>query len=93
MQIRQFEKLKTLVKEAVDQLLKTKLENKTLLQQNEELRKKLEKASNSSDVQLAGEVKRLREENKTLLEKQQMVSARLNRVLARVKNLGEGVES
>ena len=93
MQIRQFEKLQKLVKEAVDQLLKTKLENKTLIQQNGELRKQVEKASNSSDIQLIGEVKRLREENKLLLEKQQMVSARLHRVLARVKNLGEGVES
>ena len=93
MQLRQFEKLQVLVKEAADQILKLKLENKTLTHQLAELRNQAGKTSNKSDGKLTDEVKRLKEENKKLLEKQQVISSRLNRVLIRVKGLGEGVES
>ena len=50
MQIRQFEKLQILVKEAVDQLLKVKLENKNLHQQISELRTKLENNTTNGNL-------------------------------------------
>ena len=93
MQIRQFEKLHTLIKEAVDQLIKLKLENKSLLQKNEELRKQIEKNSQKSDKNLTEELRKLRAENRNLQNKHQVISSRLSKVLARVKDLGEGVES
>ena len=93
MQNRQFEKLQSLVKEATDQILKLKLENKSLNQQISELQNNVENHTNKNNDKLTEEVKHLKSENKALLEKQQVISSRLRKVLAKVKNLSEGVES
>ena len=93
MQIRQFERLQSLVKEAVDQILKLKIENKELHNQISELNKKIEDTTNNNNTELAEEVERLKSENKKLHDKHQVISTRLRKVLAKVKNLSEGVES
>jgi len=93
MQFRQFEKLQSLVNEATDQILKLKLENKRLNQQISELQNNVENHKNKNNDKLTEEVKHLKSENKALLEKQQVISSRLRKVLAKVKNLSEGVES
>ena len=91
MQIRQFEKLQSLVNEAADQILKLKLENKRLSQQVSDLQNNVENHTNND--KLTEEIKHLKSENKALQEKQQVISSRLRKVLAKVKNLSEGVES
>jgi FtsZ-binding cell division protein ZapB len=93
MQIRQFEKLQSLVNEAADQILKLKLENKRLSQQVSDLQNNVENHTNKNNDKLTEEIKRLKSENKALQEKQQVISSRLRKVLAKVKNLSEGVES
>ena len=93
MQIRQFEKLQGLVKETVDQILRVKLENKNLQKQINELRDKLDNNTNVNNDNLSSEIERLNSENKMLREKQRVISSRLRKVLAKVKNLSEGVES
>ena len=93
MQIRQFEKLQSLVKEATDQILKLKLENKRLNQQISELQNNVENHTNKNNDKLTEEITHLKSENKALQEKQQVISSRLRKVLAKVKNLSEGVES
>ena len=93
MQIRQFERLQILVNEAVDQLLKIKLDNKNLHQQISELKTQIEKSSNKNNGNLTEEIERLKSENSALQEKHQVISSRLKKVLVKVKNLSEGVES
>jgi len=93
MQIRQFEKLQSLVNEAADQILKLKLENKRLSQQFSDLQNNVENLTNKNNDKLTEEIKHLKSENKALQEKQQVISSRLRKVLAKVKNLSEGVES
>ena len=93
MQIRQFEKLQSLVKEATDQILKLKLENKKLNKQISDLQNNVENHTNINNDKLTEEIKHLKSENKALHEKQQVISSRLRKVLAKVKNLSEGVES
>ena len=93
MQIRQFDKLQGLIKEAVDQILKLKLENKNSHRQISELREKIENNAHKNNETLSGEIERLKSENNALHEKHQVISSRLRKVLAKVKSLNEGVES
>ena len=93
MQIRQFEKLQSLVKEAVDQLLKVKLENKNLHQQISELKSQIENSTNTNNGNLTEEIERLKSENSALQEKHRVISSRLKKVLVKVKSLSDGVES
>ncbi len=93
MQIRQFDKLQTLIKEAVDQILKLKLENKKLRIQINELRDKVDNGSEINNDKFSGEIERLNAENKSLRDKHQVISSRLRKVLVKVKSLSEGVES
>jgi len=55
--------------------------------------RQFENHKNKNNDKLTEEVKHLKSENKALLEKQQVISSRLRKVLAKVKNLSEGVES
>ena len=93
MQIRQFDKLHSLVKEAVDQILKLKLENKNLHRQISEMREKVENSTHKNNEKFSAEIDRLKSENITLREKHQVISARLRKVLVKVKSLTDGVES
>ncbi len=93
MQIRQFDKLQGLVKEAVDQILKLKLENKNSHRQISELREKIENNTHKNNETLSEEIEHLKSENNTLREKHQVISSRLRKVLVKVKSLTEGVES
>jgi FtsZ-binding cell division protein ZapB len=94
MNIRQFEKLRGLVKEAADQILKLKLENKNLQKQLTELREKSQEGLGGTEAkELTGQIDRLKAENSVLREKHQVISTRLRKVLVKVKNLSEGVES
>ena len=93
MQIRQFDKLHSLVKEAVDQILKLKLENKNLHRQISEMRVKVENSTHKNNDKISAERDRLKSENIVLREKHQVISARLRKVLVKVKSLTDGVES
>ena len=93
MQIRQFDKLQSLVKEAVDQILKLKLENKNLHRQISEMHVKVENSAHKNNEKFSAERDRLKSENIALREKHQVISARLRKVLVKVKSLSDGVES
>jgi len=93
MQIRQFDKLQNLVREAADQILKLKLENKRLNKQISDLQNNVDNNTNKNNDKLTEEITHLKSENKALLDKQQVISSRLRKVLAKVKSLSEGVES
>ncbi len=91
--LRQFDKLQTLVKEAADLLIRLKFENKKLREENENLLKKLEKNKNNGNAQTSEEVEQLKEKNRALQQKHDLISRRLSDVLDRVQNLTGGVES
>jgi FtsZ-binding cell division protein ZapB len=80
----QFEKIQNNIKSVSDLILKLKLENKKLRQENEQLKTQVSEPSNVTN--------NFEQENKILKRKQKMVTARLTGILERVKVLTEGVE-
>jgi FtsZ-binding cell division protein ZapB len=91
--LRQFDKLQILVKEAADLLIRLKFENKKLREENEKLVKKLAQIENNENYQTTGEIEQLRAKNRALKQKHDLISSRLSAVLDRVQNLTGGVES
>ena len=84
MQLDQFEKIQYNVKEVSDLILKLKLENKKLRQENEQLKSQISEPSDGTSA--------VEQQNKILRRKQKMVTARLTGMLERVKVFTEGVE-
>lgn len=91
--IRQFDRLQILVKESADLLIRLKLENKKLKEENEKLLKQLEQYKNNDSGQATEEIEKLKARNDALKEKHDLISSRLSAVLDRVQNLTGGVES
>ena len=90
--IRQFDRLQVLVKESADLLVRLKLENKKLKEENEKLLKQLEQYKNNDSGQATEEIEKLKARNHALKEKHDLISSRLSAVLDRVQNLTGGVE-
>ena len=84
MQLDQFEKVQQNIKQVNDLIIKLKLENKKLRQENEQLKSQVSESSNGTSA--------IEQQNKILKRKQKMVSARLTGILERVKVLTEGVD-
>ncbi len=91
--LRNFEKLQTLVKETADLLVRLKFENKKLREENEKLLKKLENLKVDNNGQTTREIEQLRAKNLVLQKKHDLISTRLSAVLDRVQNLTGSVDS
>ena len=89
MKIEQFDRLRHLVTETTDLVVKLKFENKSLRENNEKLKQKLASGTDKSDIKL----KNLEEENISLRQRQEKITSRLMHLRNKVNSFTEGVES
>ena len=89
MEIKNFDRLQVLVKEASDLIIKLKFENKSLKEKNTKLQEELNNGSQKSEQKL----KRLEENNHNLRQRQEKITSRLTHLRNKVRSLTDGVES
>ena len=89
MEIKNFDRLQVLVKEASDLIIKLKFENKSLKEKNTKLQEELNNGSQKSVQKL----KRLEENNHNLRQRQEKITSRLTHLRNKVRSLTDGVES
>ena len=89
MKLDQFDRLQKLVMEAIDVVMKLKIENKALADKNVILQEDL----NVKTEKTVQKLKRLEEENNSLKQKQEKVTSRLMHLRNKLRSLTTGVES
>ena len=89
MSLDQFNRLKQLVKDSADLIVRLKFENNKLREKNEKLQEEVKDGTTKSVQKL----KRLATENSLLKQRQEKVTSRLMHLRNKVKSLTEGVES